>query len=67
MQQLIMRCGWIYAQQMITHYTVQAEESKVTIQITKTAGADKSINVYLFVLQDAQINFEDGRFKEVNY
>ena len=39
----------------------------VTIQITKTAGANKSINVYLFVIQDAQINFENGRFKEVNY
>ena len=39
----------------------------ITIQITKEAGADASINVYLFVIQDAQINFEDGRFKEVNY
>ncbi|CAG2207379.1 unnamed protein product [Mytilus edulis] len=39
----------------------------ITIQITKTAGANKLINVYLFVIQDAQINFEDGRFKEVNY
>lgn len=39
----------------------------ITIQITKEEGADKSINVYLFVIQDAQINFEDGRFKEVNY
>ena len=39
----------------------------ITIQITKEAGADASINVYLFVIQDAHINFEDGRFKEVNY
>ena len=39
----------------------------ITIQITKEAGADEPINVYLFVIQDAQINFEDGRFKEVNY
>ena len=39
----------------------------ITIQITKEAGADASINVYLFVIQDEQINFEDGRFKEVNY
>ena len=38
----------------------------ITIQITKEAGADEPINVYLFVIQDAQINFEDGRFKEVN-
>ena len=39
----------------------------IAIQITKKAGADDSINVYLFVIQDAQINFEDGRFREVNY
>ena len=39
----------------------------ITIQITKKAGSDEPINVYLFVIQDAQINFEDGRFKEVNY
>ncbi|VDI05338.1 Hypothetical predicted protein [Mytilus galloprovincialis] len=56
---------------MITHYTVQVRRIEnasegITIQITKTAGANKSINVYLFVIQDAQINFEDGRFKEIN-
>ena len=39
----------------------------ITIQITKEQGADEAINVYLFVIQDAQINFEDGRFKEVLY
>ena len=39
----------------------------ITIQIEKKPGADEPINVYLFVVQDAQINFEDGRFKEVNY
>ena len=39
----------------------------ITIQITKEAGADEPINVYLFIIQDAQINFEDGRFKEVSY
>ena len=39
----------------------------ITIQITKEAGADEPINVYLFVIQDAHINFEDGRFKKVNY
>ncbi|MCG7888993.1 MAG: hypothetical protein N0C80_01725, partial [Candidatus Thiodiazotropha endolucinida] len=39
----------------------------ITIQITKEAGADEPINLYLFVIQDAQINFEDGRFKEVSY
>jgi hypothetical protein len=39
----------------------------ITIQIEKKAGSNEPINVYLFVIQDAQINFEDGRFKEVNY
>ena len=39
----------------------------ITIQIEKKAGLDEPINLYIFVIQDAQINFEDGRFKEVNY
>ena len=39
----------------------------ITIQITKEPESDEPINVYLFVIQDAQINFEDGRFKEVIY
>ena len=39
----------------------------ITIQITKKQEADEPINLYLFVIQDAQINFEDGRFKEALY
>ena len=39
----------------------------ITIQITKEAGEDEPINIYLFIIQDAQINFEDGRFKEIIY
>ena len=39
----------------------------ITIQITKEPESNEPINVYLFVIQDAQINFEDGRFKEVIY
>ncbi len=39
----------------------------ITIQITKEAETDAPINIYLFVIQDAQVNIEDGRFKEVNY
>ena len=39
----------------------------ITIQITKEAGADEPIKIYLFVIQDAQINFEGGRFKEICY
>lgn len=39
----------------------------ITIQITKEAGKDEPINLYMFVIQDAQINFEDGRFREIVY
>lgn len=39
----------------------------ITIQITKEAETNQDINVYLFIIQDAQINFEDGRFKEISY
>jgi hypothetical protein len=39
----------------------------ITIQITKEAGAVDPLNVYLFVIQDAQINFEDSRFKDISY
>lgn len=46
---------------------VENASEGITIQITKEAEADEAINVYLFVIQDAQINFEDGRFKEVLY
>ena len=38
-----------------------------TIQIEKEQGPDKILHVYLYIIQDAQINFEDGRFKEVAY
>ena len=39
----------------------------ITIQITKEAEGDEPLNVYIYTIQDAQINFEDGRFKEVHY
>ena len=39
----------------------------ITIQITKKAESDETLNIYLYIIQDAQINFEDGRFKEVIY
>ena len=34
----------------------------VTIQITKTAEAAGPVNIYLYVIMDAQLNIEDGRF-----
>ena len=39
----------------------------ITIQIEKEQGADENLNIYLFIIQDAQINFEDGRFSEIKY
>lgn len=46
---------------------VENASEGITIQIAKEAGADEPINVYLYIIQDAQINFEDGRFKEISY
>ena len=39
----------------------------ITIQTEKEQGADKNLNIYLFIIQDAQINFEGGRFREIKY
>ena len=39
----------------------------ITIQIEKEQESDENLNIYLFIIQDAQINFEDERFKEVVY
>ena len=39
----------------------------ITIQITKKAEATGALNIYLFVIMDAQINIEDGRFVSAAY
>ena len=39
----------------------------ITIQIEKEQEADESLNIYLFIIKDAQINFEDRRFSEIKY
>lgn len=39
----------------------------ITTQIEKEQEAYKILNVYLYVIQDAQANFEDGRFADVKY
>ena len=39
----------------------------ITIQFEKEQGPDENLNIYLFITQDAQINFEDGRFSEIKY
>ena len=39
----------------------------ITIQITKKAEATGALNIYLFVVMDAQLNTEDGRFLSAAY
>jgi hypothetical protein len=39
----------------------------VTLQISKTAETAGVLNLYLYVIIDAQINFEDGRFLQALY
>ena len=39
----------------------------ITIQITKKAEAIGALNIYLFVVMDAQLNIEDGRFVSAAY
>ena len=39
----------------------------VTIQITKTAEAAGALNIYLYVLMDAQLNIKDSRFVSALY
>ena len=39
----------------------------IAIQITKKAGAAGALNIYLFVVMDAQLNIEDGRFVSAAY
>jgi hypothetical protein len=46
---------------------IQNASEGITIQITKKQEADEKLNIYLYIIQDAQINFEDGRFKDVRY
>ena len=39
----------------------------ITIQITKKAEEAGALNIYLFVVMDAQLNIEDGRFVSAAY
>ena len=38
-----------------------------TIQIEKEQESNETSYIYLYIIQDTQINFQDGRFKEVVY
>ena len=39
----------------------------VTIQLTKKAEAAGALNIYLYIIMDAQLNLEDGRFVSAVY
>ena len=39
----------------------------VNIQLTKTAEAAGALNIYLYIIMDAQLNLEDGRFVSAVY
>ena len=39
----------------------------ITIHVTKKAEATGALNIYLFVVMDAQLNIEDGRFVSAAY
>ena len=41
---------------------IENASEDITIQITKKAEATGALNIYLFVVMDAQLNIEDGRF-----
>jgi hypothetical protein len=46
---------------------VENASEGVTIQITKKAEAAGALNIYLYVVMDAQLNIEDGRFVSALY
>ena len=46
---------------------IQNASEGITIQIEKEKEADENLNIYLYIIQDAQINFEVGRFSEIKY
>jgi len=46
---------------------VENASEGVTIQIAKTAETAGALNIYLYVVMDAQLNIEDGRFVSALY
>ena len=46
---------------------VENASEGVTIQITKMAEAAGALNLYLYVIQDGQLNIEAGRFVSALY
>ena len=39
----------------------------ITLQITKTVEAPGALNVYIFIVMDAQLDIEHGEFKSTIY
>ena len=46
---------------------IENASEDITIQITKKADAAGALNIYLFVVMDAKLNTEDGRFVSAVY
>ena len=46
---------------------VENASEGITIQITKKAESAGALNIYLYVVMDAQLNLEDGRIVSVLY
>ena len=46
---------------------VENASEGLTIQITKEAEAAGALNIYLYVMMDAQLNIENGRFVSALY
>ena len=48
-------------------WRVENVSEGVTIQIAKTAETAGTLNMYLYVVMDAQLNIENGRFINALY
>lgn len=46
---------------------IENASDRITIQTENERETNETLNIYLNVIQDVQINVEDGRFKEVRY
>lgn len=47
---------------MVGGRRVENASEGITLQITKKADTAGAMNIYLFVIMDAQLNIEDGQF-----
>ena len=48
-------------------HRIENASEGITIQITKKAEAACALNIYLFVVMEAQLHIEDGRFVSAAY